>query len=291
MNMEASFSCADGRHDLIGGCRLLRRSPPRNLAGNWDKALLAALAIHLLTIFFFLTLMQNTTAPPLAPEQVVVMQLAEWAPFVEATSPPPVIARPPEPPAKITPASTPPAPDKPLPRFEKKPKQAPAKPTPEARQAHSEKKPLAKPDTPAPAIALALEPAAPPIAENGQQSVAPVEARQSAGTMGTTRIQTNATASSAATGPSVIEPRPINQPKPAYPPQAQRRGLEGKVILRVTVGADGAVRAVTVSRSSSHALLDEAAVAGVSGWRFQPGQVGGEKKEMTILLPVDFRLR
>jgi len=279
--MEVSFSCTHGRHELIDGHHLL----PRNWAGNWDKALLAALAVHLSAIFFVLALMHSNSTPPLTPEQVVVVQLAELAPSTSA-------APSPEPPAKITPAPTPAAPDKPLPRLEKKPKQAPAKPAPEAKRSQSEKKTVTKPDTPTPAIVPAFEPAASSVStETAHQPVAPVEARQSVVTMETTQARTNVAASSAAAGQSVIEPRPIDQPKPAYPPQAQRRGLKGKVILRVTVGIDGAVRAVTVSRGSSHALLDEAAVAGVSGWRFQPGQVGGEKKEMTILLPVDFRLR
>ena len=274
--MEASFPFADG-HDLVGTRCLL----PRNLAGHyWDKALLAAVAIHLLMIFFFLALIRDAAAPPFAPEQVVVVQLApleqtaELAPVKQAEPLAPVTEAPPEHPAKITPR----APDKPLPRLEKKPKPASPKPVPAARQQHSEKKTLAKPDTPAPAV----EPVASAATATAQQ---PVAAQQGAAARSG---RANVTA---ATGLSVLEPRPIDQPKPAYPPQAQRRGLEGKVILQVTVGVDGAVRAVTVSRGSSHSLLDEAAVAGVWHWRFQPGQVGGEKKEMSILLPVEFRLR
>ncbi|MDR0477963.1 MAG: energy transducer TonB [Desulfobulbaceae bacterium] len=88
-----------------------------------------------------------------------------------------------------------------------------------------------------------------------------------------------------------IQPKPISQPRPAYPPVARRRGLDGKVVLDVTVSADGTVRKVAVSHSSSSSLLDEAAIASVWTWRFQPGQVGGKAKEMTIPLSIEFRLR
>jgi protein TonB len=285
--MEISFSCADGGHGLTGGCRLLPRNLSRNSVNNWSNALLAALAVHLLVIFFSFAMISSASPPPFTPEQVVVVQLTELAPVAEvagvaeAAVPPSATARPPEPLAKIAPA----APEKPLPRLEKKPKQASPKPASEARQTRSEKKTPAKPSPPAPTIAPAIESAASTTTETAQQAAAPVEARHGAATR---PGQASATASNAI---SLVEPRPINQPKPAYPPQAQRRGLEGKVILRVTVGVDGAVRAVTVSRGSSYSLLDEAAVAGVWNWRFQPGQAGGEKKEMTISLPVDFRLR
>jgi protein TonB len=45
-----------------------------------------------------------------------------------------------------------------------------------------------------------------------------------------------------------------------YPAAARRRKLEGRVDLQVTVDAAGVVRDVALSGSSSHRLLDEAAV-------------------------------
>jgi len=45
-----------------------------------------------------------------------------------------------------------------------------------------------------------------------------------------------------------------------YPPQAIDRGLEGRVDVRLVIGADGAPAAVLVKRSSGHEVLDRQAV-------------------------------
>lgn len=45
-----------------------------------------------------------------------------------------------------------------------------------------------------------------------------------------------------------------------YPDEARRQGLFGSLQLRVVVGADGRLLSVDVTRSSGHALLDDAAV-------------------------------
>jgi periplasmic protein TonB len=45
-----------------------------------------------------------------------------------------------------------------------------------------------------------------------------------------------------------------------YPPQAIDRGLEGRVNVRLVIGADGGSAAVTVRRSSGHEVLDRQAV-------------------------------
>jgi protein TonB len=45
-----------------------------------------------------------------------------------------------------------------------------------------------------------------------------------------------------------------------YPPQAVDRGLEGRVDVRLVVGADGGPAAVSVKRSSGHEVLDRQAV-------------------------------
>ena len=45
-----------------------------------------------------------------------------------------------------------------------------------------------------------------------------------------------------------------------YPPQAITQGLEGEVILLLTLDANGRVITATVARSSGHTLLDDAAI-------------------------------
>jgi len=56
-----------------------------------------------------------------------------------------------------------------------------------------------------------------------------------------------------------------------YPPRAVRDEIEGRVGVRVTVGANGRVEACSVSSSSGSSILDEAACAGMRNYaRFNP---------------------
>jgi TonB family protein len=58
--------------------------------------------------------------------------------------------------------------------------------------------------------------------------------------------------------------------QPAYPDTAQVNGEQGDVVLKMKVSDSGHVRAVAVVRSSGFTDLDNAAVAGVMGWRYLP---------------------
>jgi protein TonB len=83
----------------------------------------------------------------------------------------------------------------------------------------------------------------------------------------------------------------LSNPPPPYPLAARQQGRAGRVLLRVTVSASGAVSDVRVKNSSGHAVLDAAAVAAVRRWRFAPATVGGVAVGETIDLPVVFSLR
>ena len=69
-----------------------------------------------------------------------------------------------------------------------------------------------------------------------------------------------------------------------YPPQAVAQGLEGEVILLLTLDANGRVTAASVARSSGHAILDEAAMDAARSL----GPLRSATRE--ILLPVEFTL-
>jgi protein TonB len=79
-------------------------------------------------------------------------------------------------------------------------------------------------------------------------------------------------------------------PKPKYPSIARSRGWEGKVLLQVHVSADGDAEGVSVSQSSGHDILDEAAVAAVEGWRFRPAKRGDTPVASTVSVPINFKL-
>lgn len=79
-------------------------------------------------------------------------------------------------------------------------------------------------------------------------------------------------------------------PWPRYPPAARRRGIEGEVLLRVSVGVDGTAETVEVLRSSGHALLDREAQEALRRWRFEPARAAGQPVAATVEIPVTFRL-
>lgn len=80
-----------------------------------------------------------------------------------------------------------------------------------------------------------------------------------------------------------------NRP-PNYPLLARQRGWQGLVLLRLSIGVDGAVTNVAVERSSGYEVLDAEAVAAVRTWRGTPARRGGEAVPTEETLPVRFRL-
>lgn len=59
---------------------------------------------------------------------------------------------------------------------------------------------------------------------------------------------------------------------PAYPPEAERRRLEGEVRLLIRVSRDGIPAAVEVVTSSGVPILDRAAIETLQTWRFPPAR-------------------
>jgi periplasmic protein TonB len=93
---------------------------------------------------------------------------------------------------------------------------------------------------------------------------------------------------------ALMPPRPISgvagNPNPDYPLEARRRGLQGRVMLRVEVSAAGLPLAVNVASSSGHAALDRAAIAAVERWRFVPATQAGVPVPGRAEVPIQFRL-
>jgi len=91
----------------------------------------------------------------------------------------------------------------------------------------------------------------------------------------------------------LVEAVPLyrENPPPAYPGLARRRGYEGVVLLDVLVSEEGHVGELRVARSSGYSLLDRAAVEAVEAWRFEPGRRGDRPVAMRVRVPVRFRLQ
>lgn len=82
----------------------------------------------------------------------------------------------------------------------------------------------------------------------------------------------------------------LQNPKPAYPPMSRRLNEEGKVLLRVHVGADGGAREVEIKQSSGFGRLDAAARDAVSRWRFVPARRGNDAVDSWVAVPIVFSL-
>ncbi len=70
-----------------------------------------------------------------------------------------------------------------------------------------------------------------------------------------------------------------------YPPEAIAAGLEGEVVLLLTLADDGRIVVAEIARSSGHPLLDQAALDAAG----HLGRLAGNPRQM--LLPVSFRLQ
>jgi TonB family protein len=80
-------------------------------------------------------------------------------------------------------------------------------------------------------------------------------------------------------GAALAAPTPraiVSRVPPAYPELARRMHVSGKVVLLVTIQADGKVSGTKVE--SGHALLAPAAQDAVSRWRFAPGAEASESE-------------
>ncbi|MGC4082312.1 MAG: energy transducer TonB [Vicinamibacterales bacterium] len=83
----------------------------------------------------------------------------------------------------------------------------------------------------------------------------------------------------------------LNNPRPAYPDAAARRGIAGVVVLRVFVSIDGRAESVEIEQSSGSRLLDRSAQDTVrTSWRFVPARKGDMPIAATVLVPVRFEL-
>jgi periplasmic protein TonB len=78
---------------------------------------------------------------------------------------------------------------------------------------------------------------------------------------------------------------------PTYPPTARQSGVQGTTRVSLLVSSIGTVTEAIVVRSSGSPALDNAAVAALLRWRFQPAVRSGEPVAAQVIVPVVFSLR
>lgn len=82
----------------------------------------------------------------------------------------------------------------------------------------------------------------------------------------------------------------LENPPPAYPRSAKRRGIEGTVMLEALISASGDARDIRLVASAGDSLLDEAAREAVRHWRFAPARRGAEAVEAWVRIPVVYKI-
>lgn len=80
------------------------------------------------------------------------------------------------------------------------------------------------------------------------------------------------------------------RPVPVYPRLSERRGEQGRVIVRVLISAQGSVVSVSVRHSSGYSRLDSAALDAARAARFKPYTENGIAYAAMADIPFDFVL-
>jgi RNA polymerase sigma factor (sigma-70 family) len=82
-----------------------------------------------------------------------------------------------------------------------------------------------------------------------------------------------------------VQPVPIDQVLPKYPPAYQKSGQSGEVLVDFVVGTDGSVINASAISSSDKAF-EPSAVEAVSQWLYQPGQKDGNVVNTHMQVPI-----
>jgi TonB family protein len=82
-----------------------------------------------------------------------------------------------------------------------------------------------------------------------------------------------------------VLPVAIDQMRPKYPPEYQKTGQGGEVLVDFVVGTDGSVINATAISSSDKAF-EASAVEAVGQWLFQPGQKDGNVVNTHMQVPI-----
>jgi len=240
----------------FAGSPAFRPTPSARL-GRSTVIALAVVALHVGLLWALQSGLVLRTAELLVPVEI----LAE---FIEPPQPKPE----PAPPAPPTPPAPSVQPIKPAPALQKKTLPKPP--------AQPQSRPLAiadptpSPNAPAGSLTPAVTAAPTPAAEAPPAPAGPPAA------------------------PSLQLPSSnadyLQNPKPAYPALSKRLGEQGKVVVRVLIGADGVAQKAELRQSSGYERLDQAALNTVLKWRYVPGKRGGVAEDMWFNVPINFVL-
>jgi TonB family protein len=89
--------------------------------------------------------------------------------------------------------------------------------------------------------------------------------------------------------PAEQETRRVKEVKPVYPDIARQAGIEGIVSMRVLINKDGAVEKVDLL--SGEQALQQAAIAAVRQWRYQPYLLEGNAVPVVTIVNLKFQIQ
>ncbi|MER1940605.1 energy transducer TonB [Castellaniella sp. FW104-16D08] len=260
---------------------------PRSSGVRWLAAVLAV-GLHALVLAMVLAA-PVTPVSPGQPDAMNVM-FVELGSMDDAAPALAMASQPAEPEATPAPAPEPEAVSEPAP--EPPPEQA-ITPPPKPRL-----KPVVKPPPKQVAKPRPVQTSKPKHSKPDTQQRRP---QSSASAIQVTRADQQANAGAVAQGKArakdLARPRTVGKvdylgkrPRPVYPRVSQRRGEQGRVVLRVLISPQGHVAKVHVQRSSGHPRLDDAAVKAMASARFRPYTENGVAYKALVDIPFDFVL-
>ena len=83
---------------------------------------------------------------------------------------------------------------------------------------------------------------------------------------------------------------PIVRIDPQWPREALVEGIEGYVVVEVTIGADGSVKDVRVIQSEPRRMFDRNVIRAVLKWKFKPRIINGVPVERKAIQVLEFTL-
>lgn len=86
------------------------------------------------------------------------------------------------------------------------------------------------------------------------------------------------------------KPKRMRRNEPAYPPTLKAQGIEGDVMLSVSIDASGQVTSVSIVQSSGQAAFDRAAQQAAKEERFSPALRDGRPVAFTLTYSYRFRI-
>lgn len=88
-----------------------------------------------------------------------------------------------------------------------------------------------------------------------------------------------------------VKPKLIYSIKPLYPRFAQKRRIEGKVLLKFIVNKNGNVEKIKIIKSEPASFFDENSITALKQFKFSPGKISGQPVNTEVELPFRFKLK